>query len=386
MIRIITGIVAMVFLVGMLGACGDGASEDAILEELVSAETPLAAEPETEAISFERSDEDGLVTVLVEDGVPTLSFNVSKWEDLYQISEQFVPETIERIRKESFPLVDTAGRSLSGVIDACIATVDGINNRYSFYYDTPTVLLLMEDGTVENVAADPYYAYFDDFGIAAPLPYLSDIISLSYERVGEEPGEDAESAEEADEDADQEFTIFATDKGGVRYDARIVHNLGLLMENHGWTTILEKPVPYAIDEGAEVTEGLDGFLVFNPDGTITWDLGVPYRDIVEKYAGTYKILLGEGRFHPPGSITIDLDRIWSVGGEDEKAPEAKHMHGIFVVDGLTHSSEYGLTLKLLEGDRLPSVKGFKIDSYDFLADSDAWPYSVQWESGEETAG
>ena len=135
-----------------------------------------------------RQDADGLVSVSIENGKAALTFDNSG-----------------TAREGPFP-IEASGR----VRDACIGIIEALSGLvYSGSPDfaAPAVILLMEDGSLEYTVASPnaveHTGAFYSFG---KVPWLKDIVSLSYESDGEGLGE---------------MTVFAEDESGKRYEVRL---------------------------------------------------------------------------------------------------------------------------------------------------------------------
>ena len=227
-------------------------------EKLLS---PGKTEPEAEAGVLIRKDKEELVEVQIADGAATLSFNLERWNTLYGIREYAAQNYPD------FTLPEGASQvmSLSGrVKDACIGKISSMNQEGDVGFVVPDLLLLMEDGRLEWLPADPFNAEHHSWGT---LPWLGSIVALSYE---------------SDREGMGRMTIFAEDADGARYDVRIPRAL-MGVFDYEWIC----------GEIGNVELSLD----FEEGGSVTLGKGL---------ASTYKIALAEGSQQRPGVISFEF--------------------------------------------------------------------------------
>ena len=257
-----------------------------------------------------REDADGLVRVIIRDGVPTVMLDIARWDAMhnYRVLMQDEPPHPEGIEYE---ILDVAGR----VADAVIGKVEALDKSVFFDFVRPAVFLLMEDGTVEwfHVMPDLLEMYF--FHSYGSLPWITDITALSYEAVAEGSGE--------------EHTVYAYDSGGTRYDLSIPCIFNGLFYMH-----------WSCDFGG----GMKGRLLLFDDNTCTFEV---YADGAERtgwYAGTYAVTLTEGQRTRPGMISFDLAYTEGDG--------ASAAGGTIQGDYFFESMPEGFKLYLADGDGL----------------------------------
>ena len=203
-----------------------------------------------------RQDPDGLVEVRVEKENAKISFNLDKWDELYRVkaySAENYPDLT--LKSGPFPVTGLSGR----VKDACVGIISTLDwNEHGFI--SPTIILLMEDGRLEWLLADLFTSELSSLG---ELPWLKDIVSLSYEK-----------------DNEGEMTILATDKGGSRCDVRSFCSLTSVFE-HEWVCEIG-PAP---DDDTECI-----FLTLREDGGLSLYKGLMNMgDAYVFYTGLYTV-------------------------------------------------------------------------------------------------
>ena len=247
---------------------------------------------ESDAGIYIRQDSEGLVELQIKDGIAELTYKLDRWEELHRISD-FAAKRFLSIKTNSgpFPVTGLSGK----VKDAYIARIGDLD--YLQYYDAedystygnlvmPAIIFLMEDGAVEWGLCDVFssaYAIYTE----GRLPFLEDIVSLSYE-----PNREGIRARD---------TIFAVDKNSLRYDMKLLCGLTAFFYT-GWRC--EWP-------GRNDDEFNFSNLLFMEDGEVVFALGLQdeYTDWnYAGYLGSYEIFLAEndpsGR--KPGFISFDL--------------------------------------------------------------------------------
>ena len=196
------GITFLLLCIACLSGCGSswGLSE--------APEEPVAAPEEEEEPDsiLVRQDEEGLVSVRIEDGKAEVLFDLDRWETLYNISDRIDTSFYDPdlLREGPFRIEGLSGR----VRDACIGKVKMLDHKHYENFTVPSVVLLMEDGTLEYFLADPYIGDYEwVFYSQGRLPWLKDIVSLAYGQDGDGFGD---------------MTIFAWDSQGMLFDIRRV--------------------------------------------------------------------------------------------------------------------------------------------------------------------
>ena len=278
-------------------------------------------------------DAEGLVELRIENGAAKLSFDLDKWEKLYHIkayaanAEEYFGVTL---KNGPFPITGLSGR----VKDACIGRVAALD-PYAEGITMPAVLLLMEDGSLEWLHADPLGWFgsnpsapgFESFG---RLPWLKDIVSLSYEK-----------------DSAGEMTIIAKDKGGLRCDVRTFCCL---------VTVFDYEWVYEIGPAGEDTECI--FLELKEDG------GISVRKGLLRLGDAYVFYTGKYTVSPAGDKPVLSMELWDeweldMSNPDFSSPPLLSGKYFFKSDGVY------FTLDLSEGDPLHSLNGKPVKGYQF---------------------
>ena len=300
-----------------------------------------------------REDGEGLVSVFIwEDGRAELLFDLERWDNLHGVYDNAYFDA-ERISEGPFSIV-TAGKGR--VKDACVGKIEDAFGYLSLRdFISPTVILLMEDGSLEYLQTDPFEGINSFDGALysqGKLPWLKDVESLSYENDGEGIGE---------------MTIFARDKAGLIYNTRnLIHMTGVFddewlfrLDREGFSEWRYCVLRLFEDGGAAFETGLN-------DGFGIGDYGV--------YEGSYEISLAEnapsGR--RPGLISFDM----TMTGGDAQTERISGAYFIQARDGITlelwHSD--GGHLAYFDGEPVTEFYFFRpTDSeYDFWGREDYW--------------
>jgi hypothetical protein len=258
-----------------------------------------------------RQDEEGLVEVRIKNGEATVSFDLDKWERLYNLSlyiEEYVYTPYGTIPKKGpFQISGLSGK----VLDACVGKVPELDYYYFPYehfedFFLPSIMLLTEDGTVSWLLATPipleqlYDKMLIDgsFYIDGKLPLLNNIVSLSYENDSEGFGKK---------------TFFANTLDGSRYNLLLFCRL-LTLCDVDWYCLPVREVPdfslslLSFDESGGVT-----FRRRNENGFIV------------RHEGTYEISLNKDNERFPAAVSLDLSLGWwdtfEVDGNAKNPPQ-----------------------------------------------------------------
>ncbi len=301
-----------------------------------------------------RSDAEGLVEIRIEKGKASAQLNAARFETLYNYSGEYG----ELLFDGRLPIKGLSGK----VKDGCVAQVEQIDYLNGTDFVTPTIFLLMEDGSVEWVPVELFSQGYGEPELYSwgPLMWIEGIVSLSYESDGEGMGS---------------MTVFATDKGGIRYDLSIPVNFMELC-NGSWICDLN-------GEAASFdSEGYFGVLTFTPEGGAAFEAGWVDGGDVLRYVGSYELSIAENGKRRPGILSFDLKL-----EAESHAPDAPKrirgsyfadVYGIIMLD-LWHSDGdflYAGEYKQLEhGEFWLSYNPFGMESY---------PYSVY--EGERAYG
>ena len=279
---------------------------------------PDTSLPENEGVLIRR-DAEGLVEIHIKDGSAEISFELTQWDklhDIYAVDPELYD--IGLVREGPFAIEGCGGQ----IKDACIGKVAALDAWMPIGQIRPVVLLLIEDGMLEYFIADPYpgdYEWaFHSFG---QLPWLNDIVSVTYEKTNEGIGD--------------EMTFYATDKNGLRIDVRTFCCL---------TSIFGAEWIYEIGPaGDDDTTCI--FLSFREDGKLSARKGLlNMGDCYAFYGGKYTVEL-DG-INP--ILGIELWDEWKLdmSNPDFSSPPELSGKYQFEADGVY------LTLYLSEGDTL----------------------------------
>lgn len=298
-----------------------------------------------------REDEEGLVAVRIVEGAASISFDLARWEQIHQISEQvktFHPDS-ELVEGE-FPIENESGR----IKDAVVGKVPGISLFAYYDFIVPTVFLLMEDGSVEWLSALPRLSDdVEQLYRSCRLPWIRGIESLSYEPESEGRGD---------------MTVFAVDAAGLHYDLRIPSDLAGL-PGHSWECTLLYPDEYAGEYVA--------FLTLEEEGGASLTKGLRESEIDEIYRGSYQISLDDEATLGcrPGIILFDLELSYSVWEDEGALDNDGGIRGSYFIE--TGEGGASFTLWLSDGDALHEG----MDEYVFFLEYapgaiDVWGLSI----------
>jgi len=270
-----------------------------------------------------RQDAEGLVKVRIENGELTVSFDASKWGDLIAIYHDREPESTNHLAEGSLGEPKTV-HGLSGkATDAYVARVDALDvNEYGFVL--PSVVVLMEDGSLEWFQADPFIPEIKSFGA---LPWLKDITDLSFE-----PSREGNR------------TIFATDSDGQRWDVRSFCAL-MYVFDYEWVCEI----------GPAPDDDIEAIIVnFDTSEKLSVRKGLlNMGDAYAFYTGKYTLSADDG--NPLFSIEL-----WDELELDMSNPDFSSTPTLSSTYSL-HADSIYMTLTLLKGD--PLNKGMKEYSF-----------------------
>lgn len=308
-----------------------------------TADTTKATDaPDPDDGSKTRRDEEGLVTVTIKDGVAEIEFDLDRWDELYGLAGYidyygyyFDDEDIE-LKKGPFPVMSYYDEK--GVVDACLGKLPSPYG-YEEEYPVPTVVFLLEDGSLEHSKADLAAANAWENFYTNQLYWLSDITSLAY----------------ADGEA-----IYATDKDGLRYNIMTSNLLQSVVLSGTWGR-WSAPLLENSPDGNEYY----GYLMFGEEGTAMFEIGVKERLACAGYAGNYGFVLAENdeSGYPAGSFIFDLELEWTEGNRSFLGGLPDKLHSCYVPD---LSNIYRLVpLRHHDGDYLFTLEGNRQDTYLF---------------------
>lgn len=279
-------------------------------------------------------DEERLIKIRIDDGVPTISFNRKAWVDIHDmenLAEAY--NGIEMTIEEK----ELSIKTISGkVADAAILKIDALDVYKTFDFTEPTVFLLMENGTVEWFTA-PARLITEEGGRSSEytdslkVPWLKDIVEIYCDNESEGIGD---------------MTVFAKDSSGLNYDLRIPCGFYWNLD-YIWECVL-----------ATTDDGVDylGIMDFDEEGNFSFKTGFRESETDECYSGSYDISLDEesSKGYRAGMMKLDLSLDYS----DWEGNRPNKINGIFFTINVQDES---ITLMSGDGDTL--VAG--TDVYEF---------------------
>ena len=346
----------MLCCVGCAGKAPEMTTSDAgesAAADLPNPSTALPAAEEQDAGAIVRRDTDGLVEVRVADGQAELTFDLIKWNqlyDIYNIYNAFETENAAFLQEGPFEVKSSLGK---GIIDVCVGLIEALNDCV-YGFDNLTLVLLLEDGTLEYCPVYPYpWQGLDDwiFYGWGKLPWLTEIVSLLYEPDGEGIGE---------------MTIYAADRDGLCYDVR---NLCRLTAVFDCEWVYEIGPSYGGDG-----DDIDCIrLSLWEDGQVFMTKGLLYYgDCWKFYEGRYTATLGGGK----QVLAFELWDEW----EDPDFSTPPELSGEYFFTAGYDS----LTLYLADGDPLQYAEdNSPVMTYPFWPDWSANYEPYTWYEGDE---
>ena len=323
---------------------------------------PAAADtPGPDTKMFEATEQDGgvlirhdaeeLVEVRVEDGKAELTFALEQWNklyDIYNIYDAFETENASFLREGPYEVKSASGK---GIKDVCVGMIEALNDRLIYGFDNLTLVLLLEDGTLEYCPVYPYpWQGLDDWVFQGwgKLPWLTEIVSLLYEPDGEGIGE---------------MTIYAADKSGLCYDVRALCRL---------TAVFDCEWVYEI--GPAYDDDIDCIrLTLWEDGQVFMTRGLLYNgDCWKFYEGKYMVSFTGGK----PVLALELWDEW----EDPDFSTPPELSGeYFFTSGYDN-----FTLYLADGDPLQYAEdNTPVMTYPFWADFSGNYEPQTWYEGDE---
>jgi len=345
-------IIAVIALCFALAACGG--------KESVSLGDIDQYQPGTEDIDvgdevpgniLVRQDEFGLVTVYIENGSAEVMLDSDLWKKMFNIEENMGPEAayaVDFISDGPWPVEGLSGR----VSDAVVGYVEGIDYYTADFLATPTVALLMEDGTVEYFLASPFVADGPgEYHSNGRLPWITDVISLSFDYQVDGYGA---------------MTIYAEKADGNKYDIQYVTGLTNIFDG-----VWECFMP---DEwGGEYYCNIS----FTEDYKVELNVGDNYDgsyEIFEQYSGMYDVYLealGDGSGEALMYFTMFLDWWIAELGEDPDEDDLEYWYNRQDLIGeyyfYFNKEDFTFNLYLSKGDALMYTgwRGEPIKGYSF---------------------
>ena len=222
------------------------------------------------------------------------------------------------------------------------ATPEETPGAVSMEFSEGVMIFLTEDGGLECMYFDPYVDEEDRvYHSLGRLPWLSNIVSLSFEPHDEGTGE---------------MTVFAEDRFGLRYDVSIPLNLMNIFDAEWY---------------CELSGDVYCTLQFYENGGVTYNFGSEDTgELYEMYRGTFEIALAEDDGLRPGIMSFDMTLDWWIyegfdGVSDEEAAywvERQEIIGSY----FTQSDGFLLSLWLSDGKALVhNANGSPVEYYEF---------------------
>ncbi|MCL1794500.1 MAG: hypothetical protein FWG34_11600 [Oscillospiraceae bacterium] len=290
-------------------------------------------------------DEEGLVTITIEDGKAEIEYDLEKWDAMYDMAEYFdwywflFDSGSEAVmEKGPFPV----STYMDKVADACVGKTPA--GGYYGKYVEPTVIFLMEDGSVEH---SPASLAMDNSSMghhSNPLHWLEGIASLSYES-----GKDGEN------------TIYAIGKNGKKHDIMVPMTLYTVTSGGEWMVwsapLLETP---------SETDEYVGYLVFADEGFVNFEIGTRNKKTAAGYKGSYRIVLAEDdeSGYMAGSFVFDLELEWTEGNRSFAGGLPDRLACSYFAE-LPYMYSGSMRLWHIAGDCLFELDGQRMESYLF---------------------
>lgn len=286
------------------------------------------------------SDAQGMVTVKVDGDEVGLAFDPDNWPDLSGVLDWADYTPSGDGRKTIFYQVEGFSAKVK---DVCVGPMWGLltNNADFDGFIAPTIIFLMDDGSLEWLVADPTWYTEDNEPINSmgKINWLKDIVSLSYETDGEGLGD--------------EKTIFAKDKAGLRYNLKYPCNLQAILYAT-WRCELR------------ADDGYVAYLYFDEFGEAWLEKGWE-DEMAESYLGRYQVYLAEDgkQGQKAGSISLDLAVEWWVWEGEGPIDSPRTIRGSFFAE-IEQGDQLVLHLWPLAGDALHKEKGKAMSEYQFI--------------------
>lgn len=287
----------------------------------------------------EITDPEGWVSVRLEEGQVWLAFHPEKWPEASGI-DQSKPEPIYG------RVLGLGGRAISASVSRVFGLMDSMGE--DGYARFPILVLLMEDGSLEWLPADPsFHQSMVDLGDEAliyswgKIYWMEDIVSLSVEKIKEGVG--------------REMTIFAENDQGVRYDLQYALNFQNLV-NTIWKGLLDS------------AEDQKAYLVFDDQGHMSYERRRKNETQVV-YRGNYKLHLAEDGSDGMRAGCISFDLLLDEADPTTPPPPKTIKSGY----SAEIDQEGQLWLWPLEGDSLYEEEGYKQEVYQFFMTE--YPYA-----------
>ena len=314
------------------------------------------AEPPKDSAPLVVTDEQKLVEIVIENGVASLNFDLPRWAELFRDNGS-ANEEFAVMKKGPYTIETLSGK----VKNACVGRVAEMDWISQNDFILPSIILLMEDGSLEWLLADPFlFDQTDSAYSLGRLPWLKDIVSLSFEPAREGIGEN---------------TFFAEDKNGLHYDLKVAQS---------FIDIFAGVWIAAVGIEPEVHSDCTAYLQFFADGeTIFIKESSGDYSQREIYKGQYQVYLdeeGSGRYRA-GIIAFDLTLQQNEAGKKNLNKSPAKIKGTFFAEANDASH---LHLWVSDGDPLHFEQGKPVEYYDFTLNySVETPQEVELMSSEE---
>jgi len=216
-----------------------------------------------------RQDPEGLVSVSIVNGQGELTLDIDKYDSLYKAYDNK-----NDFSKGPFKIVTHQD---SAIEDAYVGRVRDL----SFYEGTTPLLyvvLLLENGTIERSEVYPYLTAGDEFYTFGPLPWLTDIASISSEN----------------------NTVYAINESGRKHDVYIPVALPNIGRNTWVMTLNAGSEQNNIDHIDHI-----GSIRFTSENSVTYEIWNDEGNWME-YSGYYEMVLHEGHSSGWPANTLQL--------------------------------------------------------------------------------
>lgn len=244
-----------------------------------------------------REDEDELVQIRIEDGKASIYFDLDHWDELHNIYDLDTDYfNVEALANGPYPVNVERGK----VKDACIGKLQ-LMDFSSYDFTLPVVVLMMVDGGMEWLYADPYmaedyshlggeYEEYQNFNSMRLLAKVDGFSSFSYE---------------SDNEGFGAMAIYVHDEPGNKFD---FYYLWLESELYTgiWACRLNEDWPVYGNLSFEE----DGYFYFNVGEGEDYDPTIQY--LFETWEGNAEIITACDQGYPLGTFVFDMWVTWWV--------------------------------------------------------------------------
>ena len=294
-----------------------------------------------------REDAEGLVRVIIADGLGEMTLDLDKWDSLYKIFNNFDKE---EFTNGPFRIITQQD---SAILDAWVGRIRNLN-IYSSNYPSLYVVLIMENGSLERAPVWPYrMSVEEDLSTWGPLPWIADITAIS----------------------GRDNTVYAEAANGNKYDISIPVAIPDIGKKY-WET--------RFDAGSEVD--YYGEINFLSENGVSYVIRSDANSAIY-YSGYYEMILHDSHSGDLPANTLQLFlSLESEEGEINSLMKAMplDMEAAYSIE----MNQYGdtLTLRRLRGNDLFNNNSFNREVYEFSSPGGGESTIYPWELTEIITG